>query len=255
MKSGSFKASFATMEGMKFSFVIPAFNEEAYLRPCLTALLKEIGAGAGGVETEVIVIDNASTDGTALVAASFPGVRVVREETKGLTHARKRGVAESTGDIIAFFDADTVILPGWLSLAKDALAGETTVCATGPYIYYDLPVFWKDLMRLREHTVSRVVHLLFGHYVVGGNMAIKKSALQKIGGVDTSIAFYGEDADLGRRLAKVGVIEYLPEMSVLSSARRYKSEGILKTTAEYSLNFLSVAFSKRPVTKNYKDIR
>lgn len=240
---------------MKLSFVIPAYNEENYLAPCLTALLKEIRAGAGDLETEVIVVDNASTDGTAKVAAGFPGVRVVREETKGLTYARRRGAMESSGDIIVFFDADTVILPGWTKLMKEALADDDVVCATGPYIYYDLPVFWKDLMRLREHTVSRLVHSLFGHFVVGGNMAIRRSALNDVGGFDTTISFYGEDADVGRRLAKAGRIEFLPDMSVLSSARRYKSEGILKTSAEYSINFLSVAFAKRPVTKEYKDIR
>lgn len=240
---------------MKLSFVIPAYNEEAYLGACLTALLKEIGTGEAGADTEVIVIDNASNDGTAALAAGFPGVKVVHEETKGLTHARRRGALESAGDIIVFFDADTVILPGWTKLMKEALADEEVVCATGPYIYYDLPVFWKDLMKLREHTVSRLVHSLFGHFVVGGNMAIKRSALNGAGGFDTSISFYGEDADVGRRLAKVGKIAFLPDMTVLSSARRYKSEGILKTSAEYSINFLSVALAKKPLTKEYKDIR
>ena len=240
---------------MKVSFIIPAYNEEAYLPECLSSLQTEVRKNGGGIETEIIVVDNASEDRTADVAGRFPEVTVLSEKKKGVQNARQAGFEKSTGDIVVFFDADTVVPSGWITLMKKEFEGEGIVAVTGPYLYYDLPVIWKDLMRLRQHTVSRLVHLLFGYYVVAGNVAVKREALININGLDTSIPFYGDDADLGRRLSEVGTVKYVTDLQVLSSARRYNRQGILKTSALYSINFLSVATLKRPITKTHSDIR
>jgi len=102
---------------MKISFVVPAYNEQVLLPRSLQAIREEIERAGQklGVDAEIIVVNNASTDDTRAVAESVEGVRVVDEPRKGLVQARWCGFAHSTGELIANIDADTIIPPGWLA--------------------------------------------------------------------------------------------------------------------------------------------
>src|SRR5262249_13776339 len=118
---------------MRISLVIPAYNEETYLGGCLDSVL-----ASGGRFHEIIVIDNASTDGTAAVAAARRGVRVVHEAKKGLLAARQRGYQEATGEAVGYIDADTRMPKGWWELANDTLSSRPQVVAlSGPARYWD----------------------------------------------------------------------------------------------------------------------
>src|SRR3989344_8579413 len=97
---------------MKISFVIPAHNEEAVIGKCLASVFKEIArVRAAGTEvyTEVVVVDNASTDRTREEALKFQNVTVVRENLKGLVYARRAGSVATSCDIVANIDADTIL--------------------------------------------------------------------------------------------------------------------------------------------------
>lgn len=83
--------------------------EEAYLAPCLHALLAQSRPA-----DEIILVDNASTDRTASLARAIPGVRVVHEPRKGLVHAREAGRRAASGDILAYLDADCRAPFRWL---------------------------------------------------------------------------------------------------------------------------------------------
>ncbi|MDB5194466.1 MAG: putative glycosyltransferase, partial [Parcubacteria group bacterium] len=96
------------MQDLKISLIVPAYNEEKSIELCLEHAI----SNSNGDLYEILVIDNASTDKTALIAASIRGVRVVREEKKGLTRARQRGYIEAKGNILAFIDADTEMPKG-----------------------------------------------------------------------------------------------------------------------------------------------
>lgn len=89
---------------MKVSIVIPALNEEGIVGRTVESIpienLKELG-----LETEIIVVDNASTDDTAL-EASAAGATVIYEEKRGYGNAYRRGLREASGDIIVMGDAD-----------------------------------------------------------------------------------------------------------------------------------------------------
>ena len=98
------------------SFVVPAYNEAAYLRPTLLAILRE--TRSVDCPTEIVVVDNASTDATRKVAESIPNVRVVDEPRKGLVQARQAGYLATTGELVANIDADTVLPEGWLKKAS-----------------------------------------------------------------------------------------------------------------------------------------
>jgi glycosyltransferase involved in cell wall biosynthesis len=92
---------------LRVSCIIPAWNAERYLAATLRSVLAQTR-----VPDEVIVVDDGSTDSTATLAAGFGSpVRVVRQDNAGPAAARNRGIAESSGDLLAFVDADDLWEP------------------------------------------------------------------------------------------------------------------------------------------------
>lgn len=240
---------------MKISLVIPAYNEEKYIGECLKSALRN-----GKELHEIIVVNNASTDNTRNVVESFAkiysNIGIVSEPRKGLTKARQRGLNEARGDIIAYTDADTKMPKGWPEKIKKYFEkDERAVCVSGPYIYYDQSFIEKMLVWAYWLFLAYPAYFLIGYMAVGGNFAVKKSALEKINGFDENISFYGEDTDMARRLSKTGKVKFMPSLYMYTSARRMKGEGMAKTAIKYIINFASEVFLKRPITSDYKDIR
>ncbi|HWP61405.1 MAG TPA: galactosyltransferase-related protein, partial [Candidatus Paceibacterota bacterium] len=91
--------------------------------------------------------------------------------------------------------------------------------------------------------------------LLGGNFVVRKSAIDTIKGFDTSIAFYGEDTDLARRLSKIGKTLFRMDFVVHSSARRFEEEGIFKPNLVYALNYLWPILFHKPFTHAYRDVR
>ena len=100
-------------ENVTISFVVPAYNEEKNLGWTLHAIIAEIKRS--GCVAEVIVVNNASTDRTAEIAACFPEVIVVDEPEKGLVQARRAGFLRAAGRLVANVDADTIVTECWRS--------------------------------------------------------------------------------------------------------------------------------------------
>jgi glycosyltransferase involved in cell wall biosynthesis len=248
-----------TSNGMKISLVIPAYNEEKYIGECLKSALQAVPSASGKI-FEIIVVNNASTDNTESVVKTFtdnyPDLKIVNEPRKGLTKARQRGFWEAKGDIIAYNDADTKMPAGWTKkVIKYFEEDEKVVCVSGPGIYYDQSFIGKILVWLYWLLMAYPSYFLVGYMVFGANFAVKKSALEKIGGFDENISFYGEDTDIARRLSKIGKVKFIPSLYIYASARRFKGEGMVKTAIKYIINFASEVFIKKPVTGDYKDIR
>lgn len=243
---------------MTLSFVIPAFNEERYLADCLDSILRATG-GLPGVE--IIVVDNASTDRTAAVARTFPGVRVVYEARKGLPHARQAGFLASSGSLIANVDADSRLPKGWLQTVRKHFDSDPQLVAlSGPLVYYDLNRRESLLVKVFYSTAWMTYmvnkHVLrAGAMVQGGNFVLTRTALERIGGFNLDLTFYGEDTDLARRLPEVGRVLFTFDLKMFSSARRLKKEGIFTMAWRYSLNYLWTLFLKRPYTESHIDIR
>ena len=252
---------------MRLSFVIPAYNEEAYLPACLESILDQI-KGLDSL-TEIIVVNNASTDRTREVALRYPGVTVVDEPRKGLTFARQAGFAASTGDLIANVDADSRLTLGWVAKVLTTFAESQSLTTpetkplaalSGPLVYYDLTPRQRVLVHVfymtawTTYAINRYI-LRVGSMVQGGNFVVNRAALEAIGGFNTAISFYGEDTDIARRLNDVGEVRFTFDLKMSSSARRLKSEGMLTMAARYSINYLWTTFFKRPFTDTYVDIR
>jgi glycosyltransferase involved in cell wall biosynthesis len=244
---------------MRLSFIIPAYNEEEYLSPCIESILRQTREHK--VAAEIIVVNNASTDRTRAIALSFPEVTVVDEPSKGLTHARQAGFMASTGELIANVDADSRLTNRWLAQVLDAFAcSPEMVALSGPVVYYDLPPASALLVK-GFYAIAWVTYLFnrfvlrVGSMIQGGNFVVTRRALEQIGGYDLSIAFYGEDTDIARRLNKAGEVRFTLALKMFSSARRLKKEGIVTTAIQYSLNYIWTTFLKRPFSDDYADVR
>ena len=118
---------------VRFSVVVPAYNEAAYLGRALDSLQHQDYGGT----YEIIVVDNNSTDSTADIAARH-GVRVVREPQQGVCAARQRGADCARGEIIISTDADTTQPRDWLRTIDARFAdSERIVAVAGPCRYHD----------------------------------------------------------------------------------------------------------------------
>ncbi len=239
------------------SVVVCAYNEASYLPGCLDSLLAQ-----SRPPDELLVVDNASTDGTSDVALAR-GVRVVAEPRRGLVRARARGRDVSTGDVIAYVDADCRVPFEWLARLERRFTqgGESLAAVTGPYRYYDWnatgPLLIGTYDALVAPSVQFVVHrvLGLGSILYGGNFAVRRSALDRIGGFDSSIEFHGEDTNLGRRLAAIGRVELRRDCWVYTSARRFRAMGTRHVCALYLRNFLSELVLHRPRDTTHLDVR
>jgi cellulose synthase/poly-beta-1,6-N-acetylglucosamine synthase-like glycosyltransferase len=213
-----------------------------------------------GADVDIVVVNNASVDRTKEIALSYPGVRVVDEEKKGLVNARHAGFEATTAPLVANIDADTMVPEGWIATVLSEFGTHPTMVAlSGPYIYYDLSAWNRFLVRLFyfvSYAVYRIAMLFrIGAMIQGGNFVIKRDAWLKAGGYDRTISCYGEDTDVAVRMSRVGWVKWTFRLPMLTSGRRLAEEGVIKTAGTYVLNFFWVTFVGRPKTRDYTDIR
>lgn len=237
---------------MSISFVIPARNEEDQIGKTIERILNQ---NRPDLIKEIIVADNGSTDKTAEIAARYPKTKVVHEPILGTNRARQAGFLASSGDIIAFIDADNWIAPDWAENAVRLLSDPKTAALTGPYIYretnwfgnffgfYSFTVFAK-LVQWLLHDLLKI-----GSIGIGGNMAVKREALKKIGGLDTDYQFWGDDTDTAKRLSKIGKVKLTTKLRIFASPRRFQKHGWIKVMILYFLNFAWVTLFNKPFTK------
>lgn len=244
---------------MKISIIIPAHNEEKYIRQCLDSVSER--ALQSGRDIEIIVVNNASTDKTREIALAYQDVKVVDEPIKGLPQARQAGFQASTGELIANVDADSKIPSGWIEKVHDHFArDEKLVALSGPYIYYDFSKTKNYFVRAFYYPVyllNKIGHFLFGKaaLIQGGNFILRRSALENIGGFNTDIKFYGEDTDIARRIKNQGEVVFTYDLPMYTSARRLKKEGLIIMGVKYAANYFWTMLFKKPLTKNHEDIR
>jgi glycosyltransferase involved in cell wall biosynthesis len=116
----------------RFSLIIPAYNEEAYLPSLLNSVAEARARYAGGPdEIEVVVVDNASADATADLARSG-GCRVVREDRRIIAAVRNTGARNARGQVLVFVDADNVMHPDTFNAIDRSLStGKVIAGASG----------------------------------------------------------------------------------------------------------------------------
>ena len=242
---------------LKISVIVCAHNEARYLSTCLHSVLAQ-----SRVPDELLVIDNASTDETPVVASQIPSVRVVDEPRKGLVVARETGRRYASGDLLIYLDADCRAPLTWIERIERRFARDPDLVAlSGPYRYYDWDWSGRALIRAYDFTLAPVTQLLVKHLLrlgtifYGGNFAVRRAALDRIGGFDTSIEFHGEDTNLGRRLFAVGPVGLFHDCWLYTSARRYVAMGKGAVFRLYVRNFVSELLRHRPKDTAHLDVR
>lgn len=225
---------------MTVSAIIPAYNEEKYIEACVDSIFAHC---MDGFFTEVIVVNNGSTDATGEILEKLQsrhGSRliVIHEPTNGVSFARKHGLEIATGEYIASIDADCRPDERWCSMAKKLLSEHSdAVCISGPYSFYDATPFLRILLAARRW-ITRLQLMLERHqrtHVYGGNFIARRSTLIAAGGFNTNIRFWGDDVDVEIRIKRFGNIVHDTTFMMPSSARRFLKGGIVRTWVAYKL--------------------
>jgi glycosyltransferase involved in cell wall biosynthesis len=196
------------------------------------------------------------------VAERLPQVRVVDEPRKGLVIARETGRLAATGDVLVYVDADCRAPLEWLARIEQRFARDPDLIAlSGPYRYYDWDWWGRLLIRAYDFTLAPATQLLakyllrIGTIFYGGNFAVRREALDAIGGFDTTIEFHGEDTNVGRRLFTVGNVVLAYDCYLHTSARRYIAMGRGAVFRLYVRNFTSELLRHRPKDTSHIDVR
>lgn len=180
------------------SVVIPAKNEEKHLPRCLASLARQTYPRD---KVEIIVVDNGSTDRTREIAEGF-GARVLRDDASNVSGLRNRGAAISTGEVLAFVDADCEAAPDWIERGL-AYWGDGHVAGWGAPPEPPEGGTWVQktwyLVRKKEKPVQDV------DWLETMNLFVRRSDFEAVGGFNESLVTC-EDVDFSYRLRAQGRI-------------------------------------------------
>ncbi|WP_083975450.1 bifunctional polysaccharide deacetylase/glycosyltransferase family 2 protein [Herbidospora daliensis] len=183
--------------------IVPAYNEAAGIQATVRSL---VATGYPG-EVEILVVDDGSTDGTADLAAGFPGVRVIRRPNGGKSAALNTGIAHASHELLIMLDGDTVFERATIGRLVRRLADPAVGAVSG-----------NTKVGNRRGAIGRWQHI---EYVIGFNLdrrafelldcmatvpgavgAFRRSALEALGGVSSDTL--AEDTDLTMALCRAG---------------------------------------------------
>jgi glycosyltransferase involved in cell wall biosynthesis len=199
----------------ELSIIIPAWNEADYLPDTLNALHHALTES--DLDAEIIVVDNDSSDATA-IRATEAGARVVSETEHRIARVRNTGAAAAHGDWLLFIDADTRIEPAHLRAVRAAI--DAGCAGGGAPIGFDRPGSRAQQLGLAAwNTLSRQCRLAAGCFVFA-----PRDWHARIGGFSERL-YAGDEIGYSRRLDRVGrprgrrflILETSP---VISSARK-----------------------------------
>jgi len=211
----------------RVSVVIVVWNAKKYVQECLESLREHCTR----VCSEVIVVDNASTDGSAeLVEQMFPEFRLIRNaENLGFAKANNIGIAQSSGDYVCLVNSDVKFLNDCISPLIEYLSENATVAMVGPKMLAPDGKVWRSTMRFPtlwnhfcralgvdvafknsrlfggllmsdfDHQTTTPVEVLNGWFVV-----VRRKAMERVGLLDPQFFMYGEDVDWCYRFRQAG---------------------------------------------------
>lgn len=184
---------------LSVSIVIPVYNEAEQLAACLDAIAAQRTA-----PLEVIVVDNNSTDDTAAIASRYPFVKLLSEPKQGVIYARTTGFNAASGDIIARIDADSLLPNNWVGTVRRIFQEDSIDAVSGAALYYN--VAWAPLFNAIDLFFRRRLERQLKGYVYlwGANMAMRRSAWQRVKPVLCERGGMHEDYDIAIHLQELG---------------------------------------------------
>lgn len=195
------------------SVIIPAKNVAAYINETLSSALAQNEVG------EVIVVDDGSTDDTAAIVRAIrdPRLRLMTNDSAGVSSARNLGARHASGEWLLFLDADDRLRSGAVAALLTAARGAPrAVLVYGDYNTIDSEgrqIGRRSLLKGRRKPSGDVLtRLAAGNFIVNGGIALARAeAFRAVGGFDTSLR-YCEDWHCWCRLAAIGEFEFAPEL-------------------------------------------
>ena len=196
---------------MRVSVVIPTYNRADFVREAIASVLRQDYPAI-----ELIVVDDGSCDGTAAVVSGFgPDVQYLWQENRGVSAARNRGVAASTGDLITFLDSDDLWLPRKVSaqVAYFEAQAEAQACHTDE-------IWMRRGVRVNERRIHRkqggwqFLASLPRCLISPSAIMMRRTLWDRLGGFDESLPAC-EDYDLWLRLTATVPVGFLPERLVV----------------------------------------
>lgn len=229
---------------MKLSIIIVSWNVREDVLKCL----RSIEENRPLVEFEIIVVDNASSDGTVeAIKKSFPEVRIIaNKENRGFAAANNQGIEASSSEYVIFLNPDTIVHPNSLDNLIRFLDQNQDVGACGPKILNDDGTTQQSVRRfptfrgaLYRHTFFRFLRLFREQYkkwlmkdfdydrqmdvdqVMGAAMIVGRSVLEEVGRMDEKFFMYYEEVDLCYRIKQTGRrVVFLPKAMITHRGER-----------------------------------
>jgi glycosyltransferase involved in cell wall biosynthesis len=209
---------------MKISAIIPAYNSAPYIADAIASI-----RGQTVPVSEIIVVDDGSTDATGeVVNETDPAATYIRQENRGPSAARNRGVESASGDWIAFLDADDQWTPGKTKAQIEALSSSPELrLVASDMSEIDLSGHTITPSVLAKHQLlpffrgldgrpipHALVRLMRKNFIPTGTVLVRRDTLLENGLFNTDIR-YGEDLELWARIAANHPIACLPEVHML----------------------------------------
>ena len=219
----------------QLSIIILTYDHLDDTRRCLESLRPIMEQG----ETEVIVIDNASTDGTPqFIAQHYPEIRLtVNDTNRGVAAARNQGFAQARADTLFIIDNDTIVneravrgMMQYLQSHPDVGLCACRMTDTEGNVQRSFRPFpglkgkVLSLLGLRlaaEKFRADDEGAIEPYYVIGACQMIRREAFEQVGQLDEAIFYGPEDADFCHRLRQAGwKVKYLPQYSIIHTYYR-----------------------------------
>ena len=221
--------------------VVPTYNEEKNIGPCVEAILDQ---SLPKSQYEIIVVDGGSKDKTVKIAKRY-GVKVIQQRSEGVGGARNDGVKAGRGDIIVTTDADCLPDRDWLLNIKKKFDDDNVVGLTGSLD----PIMLDDMNRVE----SRVYKVLFSaagvvrskvmtkvgfYHMCGANSAFRRKQFLQIDGYKDLA--YGDDIEIFKRLKPHGKLLFDNQVVVKYSIRRIRKQGMWRYILTITKNHVVV---------------
>ncbi len=263
---------------MRLSVIIVNYNVRYFLEQCLCSVKKAIA----GMDAEVFVVDNASTDGSEeYLPSKFPWVKFIwNKQNAGFAKANNQALQEATGEFVLFINPDTIVPEDCFEKCIAFLSSHPEAGALGIRMVDGSGKFLKESKRAFPSPSTSFFKLIglsglfprskvfakyhLGHLdamqnhevdvLAGAFMMVKQSVLKQTGGFDESFFMYGEDIDLSYRVQKAACSAtdgryknfYFAESSII----HFKGE----STRKGSLNYVRMFYTAMNifVKKHYR---
>jgi len=205
---------------VKFSVVIPTYNEAKYISKALSALKNQTFK-----DFEVIIKDGQSRDETVRIAKRFTK-KVVSIQDCSAGEARNQGAQHAKGEILVFLDADTLLPPETLARFCQLMGDEGVVGVSCRKVPESGGIL--DRLLYEFVNISTFVSSLMGLGGAHGNcMLIRRTVFERIGGFNPNI-IVAEEQELVRRASRFGRYVFLLDNCVVENPRRLQKWGRLR---------------------------